>query len=164
MLILGSLESIRRYACDHRPASLLPDYRFTSDRQHWHYVHAVDAGWPIAGELSIRLEKGHPMLVGPKGCWPAKDAPTLYIEAASHVDQTQTFVYWTRSDAAKFSEKMRAPLSLIDDGQYHVYALDLHAAPGYTGSITQLRLDPAAQGEPGRWIKLKSITFHDHHE
>jgi len=80
VLILGDLATIRRYAVDHRSKNSAPTYRFRANRQHWTYVNADDAGWPIRNELKVRLERPDPQLVGPSGFWRASEGPILRIE------------------------------------------------------------------------------------
>jgi hypothetical protein len=46
-------------------------------------VNAVDAGWPIRGELNVLLEQEDPQLHGPVGFWQASDAGILVMHAAS---------------------------------------------------------------------------------
>ncbi len=44
------------------------------------------------------------------------------------------------------------------DGQYHTYELDLAATGTWSGLITQLRFDPAFNGEPGDYMDIKAIS------
>jgi hypothetical protein len=62
VLILGSLDEIRRQVYALAPRPKPPVYRFANDRQHWHYSGAIDAGWPIRGELRITPQDGDPHL------------------------------------------------------------------------------------------------------
>ena len=158
-LIVGSVAEIRRYVYQHAPKSTVPDYQFKSDRQHWRYANATDTGWPIAGELRVRLKQNDPQIIGPAGFWPALDAPRLYIRAAFHTGDTHAEVFWTRSDETAFSEAKALTFAAIPDGQFHTYAVDLSASPEYRGIITGLRLDPEPAGRPGDEVRLKSISF-----
>ncbi|HTQ10903.1 MAG TPA: hypothetical protein VMI31_12580 [Fimbriimonadaceae bacterium] len=158
-LVVGSLDRIRQFAYSHVPRPEPPIYLFLSDRQHWSYANCEDAGWPIKGELNVKLEKNDPQLVGPLGFWRAKDAPKLTIEAACSLGSPVAQVFWSRSDAPGFAESRTMSLRLIPDGQYHRYVIDLSESPEYHGVVDQLRFDPEPAGRPGDWIKIRSIAF-----
>jgi len=44
------------------------------------------------------------------------------------------------------------------DGRFHTYTLDLAGSPGYQGTITGLRFDPADGGDPNGYVDIVSIT------
>jgi len=158
-LVVGSLDRIRQFAFSHVPHPEPPIYLFLSDRQHWSYVNCEDTGWPIRGELNVKLEKNDPQIVGPLGFWRAKDAPKLTIEAACTTERTQAQIFWSRLDAPGFSQSRVVDFQTIPDGKVHRYLVDLSASPEYRGVITQLRFDPEPSGLPGDWIKVRSIGF-----
>jgi len=159
VLILDTLDQIRDYVYHHTPKPAPPDYRFARDRQHWHYVNAVDTGWPIRGELNIKLETGHPQLIGPDGFWPAESAPRLTLQAAFHTGQPHATLYWKRFDDPTFSASKSLTFSILPDGKVHAYTIDLSSSPEYRGAITGLRLDPATNGTPGAFVRIKAIFF-----
>jgi hypothetical protein len=159
VLIVGTLDEIRKHVYDHAKRPSPPCYRFDADRQHWYYVNAADTGWPIRGELNVLLDHKDPQLIGPPGFWQAKDAPILRIEAACHISQPQGSIYWRRFDDGQFAANKHVNFSLKSDGEYHVYEIDLSASPEYHGAITGLRFDPTPSGAKGEWIKIRSISF-----
>lgn len=159
VLIVGNLDAIRRYAKDHAGRLRGPEYRFRRDRQHWTYVNAVDAGWPIRGELRVSLEQPDPQMIGPAGLWSAFDNPTLEIQAAFKTQDGPAKLFWERVDALGFREDRSITFLPIPDGRYHTYRVDLSASPEYRGAITQLRLDPEVNGHPGDEIRVRSIRL-----
>lgn len=159
VLIVGTLQEIRKHACDQPRPAAAPVYRFEKDRRHWRYVHAVDTGWPIKGELHVLLEKPDPQLIGPPDFWQAKDAPKLRIEAAFKTRETQARVFWKRFDDDHFATAKSLPFAVKPDGEYRVYEIDLSASPEYRGVITGLRLDPIEAGSKDEWVKVRSISF-----
>jgi len=159
VLIVGSLDEIRKHVYEHARRPVPPTYKFEKDRQHWHYRNAVDTGWPIRGELNVLLDKPDPQLIGPSGFWLAKDAPKLRIEAAFKTGQGQATVFWKRFDDDRFTGAKSLTFQIRPDGEYHVYEIDLSASPEYRGAITGLRLDPAEAGNKGDWVKIRSIAF-----
>lgn len=92
-LVLDTLDAIRAYAVAHRPLDTRPDDRFSKDRQHWIYVNASDAGFPIEGHLRIRPGRKDPQMIGPERHWPASAVPRLFIRAA-YARPARAEVFW----------------------------------------------------------------------
>ncbi len=157
-LIVGRLEEIRKFVYAHSSKHKPPHYRFKKDRQHWRYRNATDSGWPIKGELNVRLEGNDPQLIGPAGFWRAEDAPRLHIEAACAVSQPRGTIFWSRLDRPSFSSAQSVDFYLIADNKFHHYAVELAASTEYRGIITGLRFDPVPAGKPGEFIRIKSIS------
>ena len=158
-LVVGSLDRIRRFAYSHVPPPEPPIYLFLSDRQHWSYVNCKDTGWPVRGELSVKLEKNDPQIVGPLGFWRASDAPKVTIEAAFSTHGTQAQVFWSRFDSPGFAQAKSVGFTAIKDGKFHRYVVDLSASPEYRGAITQLRFDPEPSGARGDEVRIRSIGY-----
>jgi hypothetical protein len=158
-LIVGKLPEIRKYVYDRASRPRPPAYQFEKDRRGWFYVNAVDAGWPIMGELNVTLDKNDPQLHGPVGFWHAEDAGTLVIEAASHTGRNDARVYWRSFASKHFSEAESVKFSLNSDGAYHTYRIKLSDNPAWKGAMIQLRFDPVSVGAAGEWIRIKSIVM-----
>jgi|GEM_PF-271547 len=158
-LIVGTLDEIRRFACENRSRSSLPDYRFEKDRQHWVYRNAVDTGWPIRGHLHVKLEADDPQLIGPTAFWDASEVPVLYVHAACMTRRTDARLFWKTSSQPHFSDEKSVGFTLKPDGNQHVYEIDLAGCPAYKGSITGIRLDPVSAGVEGDYIQIKQITW-----
>jgi len=158
-LILGRLEEIRKFVYQHSRKQTPPDYRFKTDRQHWYYHNATDTGWPVQGELNVRLENNDPQLLGPEEFWRAEEAPRLFIKAACNVAQPSARVFWSRSDKPAFSEDQSVSFEMVPDGKFHTYEANLASSPEYRGTITGLRFDPVPEGKAGEFIRIKSISF-----
>jgi hypothetical protein len=85
-LILGTTSDIRAYAVAHRRKETRPDYHFAIDhfqenRQHFTYVNASDAGLPLKGGLTVRLDQNDPQIWMPESRWDAATMPILYVNA-----------------------------------------------------------------------------------
>lgn len=159
-LILGTLGEIRQYVYAHAPKSPAPpSYRFDRDRQHWRYANATDAGWPIHGELLVRLESDDPQVIGPPGFWQAAAAPKFSLEAAFHTSDGHARVFWSRADDPHFSGAKSVTFDVVPDGKFRRYVVDLSASPEYRGAITGLRLDPEPSGRAGDWVRLRSLSL-----
>ncbi len=157
-LIVGSIDEIRQYVYQHAERPKPPAWRFEKDRQHWYFVNATDAGWPIQGELKVSLAGNDPQMIGPPGFWRAEDAPKLYIEAAYQTGPARAEVFWARPDGS-FDAAHCVNFDVIPDGAYHTYEVNLAASPEYQGIITGLRFDPVPAGKAGEFVRVKSISF-----
>jgi hypothetical protein len=158
-LIVGNLTDIRKHVYDHASRPKPPAYSFDKDRQGWHYFHAHDTGWPIQHELNILLDQVDPQLLSPISIWPAADGATLVIEAACHSTRHDARIYWRHLADRAFNEAQSLPFTLMPDDAYHTYRINLAANRTWTGSLTQLRLDPVATGDKTDWIHLKSLRL-----
>jgi len=158
-LIVGTLKQIRRFVYENSVRQTLPDYRFEKDRQHWVYRNAVDTGWPIRGNLHIKLEQNDPQLIGPRGFWYASDVAKLYIHAACRMHDTSARLFWRTHTEPHFSNTRSAIFELRPDELYHIYEIDLSDRPEYGGAIAGLRLDPVPTGQKDDYIKIKSISW-----
>jgi hypothetical protein len=159
VLILGKLETIRAYATIHRPRDTRPDYVFAHDRQHWTYVNAHDAGWPLQGALRVHLDQNDPQMIGPEQWWSADSVPHLTLRAAFHTHQKRAELFWSLLGKPGFAAARSLNFDVIPDGQYHTYTLDLAAVPTYTGTITGLRFDPVPTGEKGDYADITSLSW-----
>lgn len=122
-------------------------------------MNATDDGWPIKHYLRVRLEANDPQLIGPAGFWQAQDAPKLTLEAAFHTGEKTAAIFWTRADAAGFSEDKSVTFDSIPDGEFHHYDINRAASPEYRGVVTGLRLDPEPMGRGGNWVRLRSLAL-----
>lgn len=158
MLILDTLDGIRREAYRQKPKSALPDYRFQQDRQHWWFLNAEDTGQPIRGQLRVKVEKDDPQMIGPEGCWAAEDAPIISIRAAYHTRNKVAELYWETTDRPGFDAQQKVRFPVEPDGKYRTYEVNLSAVPSYRGTIRRLRFDPVENGAPGDYVDIEFIS------
>ncbi|MHC5053215.1 MAG: hypothetical protein ACYTKD_00690 [Planctomycetota bacterium] len=159
VLILGTLEGIRRHVYANSRRRTPPRWVFEKDRQGWYYVDARDAGWPVEGELDIRLEGRDPQLIGPVGFWRAEDAPKLVIDAAFRTGDARAQVMWQRHGDKGFARGNALDFEVRPDGRRREYEVDLSSSPRYRGAITRLRIDPAPSARKGDRVRLRSISL-----
>ena len=161
-LILGTLTEIRDYvyAQPYRPAC---DFVFDTDREHWRFEQTTDTGWPFVNQrLRVNLNSGDPQMWSPRTAFRAADAPKLYIRAAFQIanpaGRANGQVFWEANNTGGLSQAQSIIFPVTADGQFHTYELDLAATGTWTGLITQLRFDPAFNGEPGDYMDIKAIS------
>lgn len=158
VLILGTVNEIRRYAVSRRPRDTRPDYRFHTDRQHWYYVNAEDTGFPPRNGLHVKLEQGDPQMIGPEQWWQAKEVPVLYLRAAFHTSQDRAEIFWSVPGQG-FAPERSLSFQIRPDGRFHTYAVELASSPTYTGTIAGLRLDPVPAGQQGDYVQVASLSW-----
>jgi hypothetical protein len=152
-LILGAPTEIRDWVYARGKAPKLPRWEFRSDRQHWIYLGATDAGWPIEGELRISGKAPGFQLQGPLTFWRAEEAPHLYIKAAFSTPTTGQ-VTWER-DGAPSDPAQNAAFEPLPDGKFHTYKVKLAGQPGYEGIGRRLRINLSLQEEAE--VRVKAI-------
>jgi len=136
VLIVGSLDDIRRYASKHaRPVSA-PRWIFKKDRQHWIYQNTTDAGWPIKRELRVTLGPPDAALLSPETLWAAQKAPTFQMEAA--LDSGREVSLMLQSSRHAWLGPVQIPI--IPDGRYRRYQTNLSALTGYSGAMSRVKL------------------------
>lgn len=158
-LILGSLKEIRRYVYSHADRPAPPAYRFERDRQHWFYHDIVDAGWPIKGELSLRVDGKDPYMIGPQSFWPTDKAPTLYVTAAFSGTRPLARIRYKTYAKDAFSNDRRIDFKVTPDGEYRTYEIPISTAPGYSGIGAGLRLDLLPMTGVETQARIKYIGF-----
>lgn len=160
-LILGTLQEIRDwlYAQPWRPGA---DFRFCTDRQHWHYQQTPDAGWPLSGRIRLNLASNDPQMWSPLCAFFATNVPRLYIRAAHQIanpaGRAIGQVFWQTPANSGFSEACSLRFPIVADGQFRTYELNLSASNNYTGLITRLRFDPAGSGQAGDYADVAWIS------
>ncbi len=160
VLILGRLADIRAHVVKHAKRPAPPAYHFRADRQGWYFINSSDAGWPIAGELKVTLDKDDPQMLGPATFFAAADAPKLRIEATYQTKEKSAQIYWTTLDEPDFKEENSVRFPIVGDAKVRVYEVDLFAkAKTYRGHITGLRFDPTPVGHEGEWVSVKSLVL-----
>ncbi|HZZ77322.1 MAG TPA: hypothetical protein VFE62_02325 [Gemmataceae bacterium] len=157
-LVLDSLANIRKKAYKQRPKSAVPDYRFTKDRQHWWLVNANDSGFPLKDRWPLKIEQDDPQMFGPESCWQAKDAPTIFVRAAYRTTNKTAELFWEKTDKAGFHSDQSVKFTVVPDGKFRTYEVDLSSSPKYRGTIRRLRFDPVEAGRPGETVDVELIS------
>ena len=161
-LIVGTLTSIRNWAythsIDHRP-----DYHFENNRQHWYSTYG-DSGVP-SGFLRENLNGADPSLIGPNTAFAASACPRIYFAAryvmSSPPADPTADLFWETNNSGGFSETRKQSVTVVPDGTWRVYSLDVGANPAWSGLISQLRLDPIQSGGPGDYVDIAGISYQN---
>lgn len=157
-LVLDSLANIRQEAYKQRPKSAMPDYRFSQDRQHCWLVNAEDTGLPMKDCWRLKVEKDDPQMLGPEGCWQAKDASTIFVRAAYRTTPKTAELFWETAEKPGFRAGQSVKFAIVPDGKFRTYEVDLSGLPNYRGTIRRLRFDPVETGRPGETVDVEFIS------
>jgi hypothetical protein len=159
--MVGRLEDMRR-RFSQAATKTLPAWDFARDRQHWTLLNATDHGLPFKGEWCVRFSSAagqNPRLVGPTRCWRAEKAKKIALHLRYTGKATRARVFWKRLGDAQFNANQSLAFDLVPDKQRRTYQLDLAASPEYRGLITELAVDPIAELQAGREIRIVSIKL-----
>jgi hypothetical protein len=156
-LVVGTVAEIRAHVY-RQPRPAIPAWHFTADREGWHYAHATDAGWPIRGELAVRLTEDDPFILSPRFVVAAEAAPVLVIDAAfEEVAAPRAQVFWSSVGQPGFDERHSVRFEGKPDGAFHEYRVRLAESTEYRGAITQVRFDPADHA--GGTVRVRAVRF-----
>lgn len=153
-LVIGSLDEIRRYACEHSSRQAGPRWVFKADRQHWIYQDTTDAGWPIRGELRVATGHTNAALLSPVTFWRAQAAPGFEMEASFTAGNEVLLMVQPATGAETWLGPVRIPIK--PDGKYRRYQTDLSGMTGFNGAMERVKLVlPASRGI----ARFRSIRF-----
>ena len=125
-LILGHLDEIRSYVYKQPRMATGPDFLFDTSRKGWYYETAKDTGWPIAGKLHVQLTNGSSSRISsPFVFWKGRDVPKIYLRAAFNTRSDKFRIKWRTSDEKIMYGNRMQEFPIINDGQFHTYAIDL---------------------------------------
>lgn len=161
-LVLGKVADIRAFAVANQP-TLEPDYQFQGTRAGWTYKGGVsDAGFPIGDRLALTISGSDPQMWGPETTFQAANVPKLYVRAAYALTSgtaATAQLFWERNNGASpISATNSKTLSVVNDGQYRIYEIDLSSTSSWAGQISRLRFDPVTSAGTGSSIDVQFIS------
>lgn len=162
-LIVGNINDIRNYV--YKQPRLLPtiNYTFNNSRKGWYYNNATDTGWPIKNQLHVMIsDKDQGQAKSPAGFWHGRDNKILYLRAAFQGLTDKFRLNWRQLNDQEFYSfaDRNLDFSILDDGQFHTYAIDLSQKTGWIDQdIIQIQLRPRAEGaNVNGWMKIEYIS------
>jgi len=162
VIVVGTVEDVRRFAYQQTRPTFLPNYRFTDSRQRWYYRGTRDQGIPVRNELNVRLGRTDLRVASPTQFWRAQDVPKLYVRGAFRTSAQRFRLSWRLPSEMAFIPKADRYIDfpITGDGQVRTYEINLAGVPGWQGVIAQLSLEPVP-GQPtatGDWLRLQAVT------
>ncbi len=138
-----------------------------SGRQTWNWTRNGDTlGWTLGGTAQSLSIKGgivsyqttgnDPYFLSPSTLsFDSQSVNSVIVRFRNGSSATSAAIYWARSDAAGISASRVVSFPIKpNDPNLSEYVVDLSAASGWTGTITQIRLDLPNGGSAGSTINL----------
>ena len=117
------------------------EWNTDDDLEGWGREHSLTPPVVSDGLLRAQLTSTDPWIVGPA----MQVDATKYQFLALRLRVTHFgggAIYWAREDDPQFSQEKMVQFRLTSDTEFTEVLLDLRGHPEWTGTITQLRLDP----------------------
>lgn len=106
--------------------------------------------------LAIEVTGAAPCVESPPVQVDVGALPGVRIRARQHQGAREGWLEWTTVDAPAFGPERRVRFMTTGGGAYD----DLHLAPGWSGTVTRLRLLPVADpGEGSPWFDVDQVRF-----
>ncbi|MBI1923615.1 hypothetical protein HYR99_05140 [Candidatus Poribacteria bacterium] len=139
------------------PGTPQTTWNFNTDAEGW---TGRNANISVSdGRLIIKPVNNDPGVVSPPlGNLTGYNA--IEIQMASQASDTLVEIFYATS-GSNFSEDKKATFTIVNDGGYRIYYRRLDQTAGWTGTITQLRIDPTKVGDGNAgidYIKLYNET------
>jgi polygalacturonase len=156
---------LHRVNADARPDKVFLDtatpweFNADGDREGWSAVNATDNG-VSGGAWNLTTAQAGPHVISPDLGVEAGYFGTIAIRMSSSNADADGRLYWKRSGDSDFSSSRSQAFTVNANGQMNSYTLDLAGNGNWTGTITQLRLDPAGIGTGGT-VGIDSVRIGD---
>ncbi|WP_300603112.1 hypothetical protein [Niabella sp.] len=155
VLIVGTLDAIRNYACKQLPTAL-PGFHFRNSRLQWYYENTKDRGWPIRGCLEITLNRNAAM-ISPLIFWKATDASRLLVDAQWPASVKKARIYFSRFSGSAFEDYLDVD---VQPGRRQ-YILPLASIAHYKGAFNGVKIlpDPDGKSQEQDLLKVYAIRL-----
>lgn len=146
VLIVDSLENIRKYVYANAAPPGKPDFQFTVDRRHWTCADAVAGSLPLSGALTVTPKSEKPIqLISPDFFCKAAPNHKLLLTIAADIPRPPESIhgrlYWKTFTQQAFAEENSLPFEWPTTAAFETFAVDIGSATGYKGVLTGLRID-----------------------
>lgn len=127
------------------------EFNVEGNKEGWvAYNVSLDSGPWSNGLWIVTACCNDPMWVSPKIAVDAADFKRVKVKMASQNSNTLGQVFFKTSAEDFYSEDKSVTFTVINDGGWYEYTVDLGTKSKYTGTITGIRVDPigAGNGKP----------------
>jgi uncharacterized protein (DUF736 family) len=139
----------------------------SSNETSWDFRNGAQ-GWVIGNGLSNQTQEpsglwfhvsaNDPYLFGPMINASAASYPYIYLKMASQTDNCGQ-IYFRRETDTSFAEERHVALPIVANGGDNYLIVDMRNNANWTGTITQLRLDPACGAVNNRAVRIDQLAL-----
>jgi tRNA A-37 threonylcarbamoyl transferase component Bud32 len=117
------------------------EFEVNGDPEAWVAAYHLASLQVSNGHLTAQSTGDDPYMYSPRFAVDAKACPIIEMRMKVSAGTTAQLFFITAADPTE-NEAKSSPFSVIGDGQFHTYKLDMSTMKGWDGTITQIRLDP----------------------
>jgi len=141
--ILGNIPSPQETAVTPQISPYTWEFSSNNDTEGWTAWNQLMSLQVIDGNLVTKSTGRDPYMGSPKIVADAKLLSTIEVRMKVSEGGRAQFFFITNFDTW-YDERKSLRFTPINDGQFHVYTLDMTLVEGWNGVITQLRFDPTS--------------------
>ncbi|MCA9517936.1 MAG: hypothetical protein KC635_23515 [Myxococcales bacterium] len=108
-----------------------------------------------AHALAIKEGGGDPHVLSGAASIDAAARKGIQLSARTYEGAVETRLYFTTAADGAWNEAKAKSFVTPGDGQFHTLTVDMSTVPGWTGTITRLRLDPTPSGT--QWYDVAEL-------
>ena len=127
-----------------------------NDARAWQGLHSVTSPRIVKGALTFRVTGSDPYLSRSRLRIPAATCPVLVLRMRKEAGAGGQ-VFWCTATEPRFSDERFMNYETVADGAFHDIRVPVGTHPGWTGTITAIRIDPDIEGTPGA-VAIESIS------
>lgn len=131
---------------------------FRSGPQGWYVGNGLDRQTQLAEGVWFNVSTNDPYLFGPLIAASSSSNHYLYVRMASQTDNCGQ-AYFRRQSDSHFAEERQVSLPIIADGNTWSMIIDMKSNPHWTGTVAQLRLDPACNAVNNRAVRIDALAL-----
>ena len=139
----------------------IPDWEFTSDVQGWSAQNQISGfGWQSGGYVGGTISGSDPFMVSNSNlAINITNSKYIAIRLKNSSSMTKAQIYFITNSDPVWNEAKHIDFTIAANSNFTTYYIDMSTISGWTGTLSQLRLDPTA-GNPGTGsFQLDFIRF-----
>ncbi|AQG77915.1 hypothetical protein [Spirosoma montaniterrae] len=168
-VVVGTVGEMRNTINSLPRSETKPNYVFAGNatRHGFYYRKAYDQGFPVGNELVITPTDRRFRLLSPRKGYKAADFGVIYVRMRTNIPETQMKLDWRKvgqKEAEAETTGQFVTFSVINDNQYHTYAIPVRNSPHWNGIINDFGiryLNPNETRTNGQQFGVRWISATD---
>ncbi len=121
------------------------EWNSTGNAEGWTFNENITSGTVEHGYYCLDIIGGDANITSPPVSFNSQDCTKMELTYRNSTEDTNAELFWTSSDGGWGAERCMG-FSTIADSEWHTITVDLSQNSYYSGTITQIRLDPTQNG------------------